>query len=108
MTTTTFVRILRRRCQVCGQKKPNTRKCWDFAKDTPEAWNFICRRCDWQIENRDKVAERQRRYREEKLRRKFAGIRTVRSVEERNTVLKAQYGRRTFQEALGIEAEAKK
>lgn len=51
-----MIRILRRRCKRCGQKKPNSRKCWDFTKDTPEQLNLVCLRC----EHKDAFTERRR------------------------------------------------
>ena len=111
------VRILRRRCVVCGQKKPNTRKFWDFARDTPLALHTVCRRCDWKLahkdeiaeakrryyaEHKDEIAEAKRRYRDERSRRLLAGLRTVRTVEERAFTLRTLYGARSVDEALGI------
>lgn len=103
---TTFVRILRRRCRVCGQKKPNTRKCWDFAKDTPEVLHLVCRRCDWRIERQDKLAEQQRRYRAENKRKKLVGIQPIRSLQERHGNLTRLYGAHSMTEALDIDERA--
>lgn len=112
------VRILRRRCQICGKKKPNTRKCWDFDKDTPTRLNLICRRCAWQSEHADAIAEKQRRYRAEhadelaekrrryyaeRKRAKLANLRPVHTIEEQADNLRRVYGQRSVRDALGID-----
>jgi len=39
-----YIRILKRRCTVCGKKKRNSSFDWD--KDTPTSLNLVCLACE--------------------------------------------------------------
>lgn len=44
-----FIRILKRRCTVCRQKKLNNGHNFDMSKDTPTELHRVCRRCESEL-----------------------------------------------------------